>query len=293
MYNRTLLLLAAILYSLNSNAQYNGGVNDGFVYSFLSNSNPTPDIYKGGNNDGFSFINVTNQNAGPPIYLGGSNDGFSFVSVANQNVVPNIYTGGSDDGFSFNSILNQNAVPNIYTGGNEDGFSFINVINQNAIPNIYTGGSNDGFNQVTAMALNASPGIYAGGMSDGWTDLLVSNQNQSVVPNPFLNLKLFIEGYYVGNDLMLPVLFNNTLSSDPTACDSITVSLYDAQNPSLQLSSAKTLLHANGEATVWFSNTLFQRSTYIVIKHRNSIETWSKLPVIIENNTIYDFTGTN
>ncbi|MBK9636813.1 MAG: hypothetical protein IPO63_03010 [Bacteroidetes bacterium] len=290
MFKKTLLLLAAILYSLSVNAQYNGGINDGFVFSSTSNSNASPNIYRGGNHDGFSFINVNNQNAGPTIYFGGSNDGFSFISVANQNAVPNIYTGGSDDGFSFIIASNQNAVPNIYTGGNDDGFSVINVSNQNGVPNIYTGGSNDGFNQVAVMGLNASPGIYVGGASDGWVSLMATNQNQSVIPSPFLNLKLFIEGYYAGNNLMLPVLFNNTLSNDPTACDSITVALRDAQNPSMELASAKTVLHSNGNATVLLSNALFNRSLYIVIKHKNSIETWSKLPVTIGSNTIFDFT---
>ena len=290
MLKRRLLLLAAILYSFSSNAQYNGGINDGFVSSGGSNNNANPNIYKGGSNDGFSFQTVPDQNAGPSIYSGGSNDGFSFISVANQNAVPNIYTGGNNDGFSLINVINQNAVPNIYTGGINDGFSLINVINQNAGPNIYTGGANDGFNQVTAMALNASPGIYAGGMSDGWTRLFATDQNQSVIPSPLLHLNLFIEGYYVGNSLMQPVLFNNALSNDPSACDSITVSLYDSQNTSFEVASAKTILRSDGNATVLFSNTLVNRSVYIVIKHRNSIETWSKLPVIIVKNTIYDFT---
>ena len=290
MFKRTLLLLAATICALSVNAQYNGGINDGFSFSSTSNSNATPNIYKGGSHDGFSFVNVSNQNAGPSIYLGGSNDGVSFVSVANQNAVPNIYTGGSNDGFSIISAINQNAVPNIYTGGNDDGFSVVNVINQNAVPNIYTGGSNDGFSQVTAMGLNASPGIYKGGISDGWVSLMAANQNPSVIPSPSLQLKLFIEGYYVGNNLMLPVLFNNTLSNDPTACDSITIALHDSQNPSIEVASAKAILYSNGNTSVLLSNALFNRSLYIVIKHRNSIETWSKLPVILGNITTFDFT---
>ncbi|MBK9401477.1 MAG: hypothetical protein IPN36_11665 [Bacteroidetes bacterium] len=48
------------------------------------------------------------------------------------------------------------------------------------------------------MALNASPGIYAGGMSDGWTNLVVTNQNPSVILSPLLHLNLFIEGYLRG-----------------------------------------------------------------------------------------------
>ena len=290
MFKRTLLLLAVMLYSLSMNAQYSGGVNDGFASSGVSNANASPNIYKGGMNDGFSFVGIASQNAGPAIYNGGSNDGVSFVSATNQNAVPNIYTGGINDGVSFINAINQNAVPNIYTGGSNDGISFTNVVSQNAVPNIYTGGINDGFGKATATALNASPGIYLGGMSDGWSSLSTTNQNPSVIMVLHLDIKLFIEGYYVGNNLMQPVLFNNTLSSDPTACDSITVKLYDAQNPQLEVASVNAILHSNGNATVLFPNAVLNHSLYIVVRHRNSIETWSKLPVTIGGFTTYDFT---
>lgn len=290
MFKWSLLFLTAFLYSLDINAQYVGGANDGFGSASVSGDNASPNIYKGGSNDGFSFINVAQQNAGPTIYKGGANDGFSFISVAQQNAVPNIYTGGINDGVSFINVFNQNTTPNIYQGGNNDGFAVVALANQNATPNIYTGGKNDGVDHIAAIALNANPGIYVGGINDGWASLSVTNQNPTVILALSLNLKLFIQGFYLGNNLMEPVLYNNTLSNDPTACDSITVKLYDAQNPVIEVASVNTLLHSNGIATISFPNSLLNHSIYIVVKHRNSIETWSKLPVIIGTNTNYNFT---
>jgi hypothetical protein len=275
---------------LSINAQYGGGINDGYVCSGVSTTNLSPNIYKGGKNDGVSSQGVSIQNSVPSIYFGGKNDGVSFASVINQNAVPAIYTGGINDGISFINAVNQNAVPSIYFGGKNDGVSFNNVINQNAVPNIYTGGINDGFNLASSKVLNASPGIYSGGISDGWSGLLATNQNQTVISLLPFNLKVFIQGFYLGNRLMQPVLFNNALSNDPTACDSITVLLYDSQNPVVAVASANAILHSNGNALVMFSNTLFNHSVYVVVRHRNSIETWSKLPVIFGNNTIFDFT---
>jgi len=178
---RILVLLAAIAYSLDIDAQYRGGINDGFALFSSVNQNAVPNIYTGGNNDGFSVITVVNQNAVPNIYTGGTDDGFSVVTVVNQNAVPDIYTGGINDGFSVVAAVNQNAVPNIYTGGINDGWSAIVVSAQNATPNIYLGGNNDGFDLTTSLAQNVALNIYLGGSNDGWATLVANNQNPSVV----------------------------------------------------------------------------------------------------------------
>ena len=46
-----------------------------------------------------------------------------------------------------------------------------------------------------------------------------------------LHLNLFIEGFYIGNGQMRPVLFNTGATTDPTVCDSITVELHEASTP--------------------------------------------------------------
>ena len=105
-----------------------------------------------------------------------------------------------------------------------------------------------------------------------------------------LNLKAYIQGFYSGSGTMQPVLNNTSLSTDPTACDSITVELHQAISPYSLVSSKKALLHTNGVAVVLFPIAVLNSSYYVVIKHRNSIEIWSKNPKLFDANTVsYDF----
>jgi len=104
------------------------------------------------------------------------------------------------------------------------------------------------------------------------------------------NLKLFIEGYYIGTGLMTPVLSNAGISSNPNECDTILVELHDPFAPANIAASAQVILLTNGTATVPFPNALYGNSYYVCVKSRNVIETWSKLPVTMLNTTLVDFT---
>jgi hypothetical protein len=104
------------------------------------------------------------------------------------------------------------------------------------------------------------------------------------------NLKLFIEGFYIGSGLMTPVLSNSGIGTDPTACDTILVELRDPLSPANIEASAKVILHTNGTASVPFPNSLYGNAYYVCVKSRNVIETWSKLPVTMLNTTLVDFT---
>ena len=110
-----------------------------------------------------------------------------------------------------------------------------------------------------------------------------------------LNLKLFLEGAYRGNSTMEATLYNLELSNDPTATDNISVNLWDPVHTDINTypepdHTSTALLHTDGTATLQFPATVREHSFYIAVKHRNSIETWSKLPVLFTTNTIYDFT---
>jgi hypothetical protein len=96
-----------------------------------------------------------------------------------------------------------------------------------------------------------------------------------------LNVQTFIEGFYNSTShLMTPVLFNLGLNTDPTACDSVTIELYTSgASPSL-IYSKNVLLHINGAITDDVPGTLDNQMLYIVIRHRNSMETWSKNPIL-------------
>ncbi len=106
-----------------------------------------------------------------------------------------------------------------------------------------------------------------------------------------LNLKLFIQGFYAGNNLMFPVLNTTELNANITACDTITVELHDPLALTPALKSNNVLLSTNGQATISYPKEIIGNDYYIVIRHRNSIETWSKNPVHFSGNLVtFDFT---
>jgi len=49
------------------------------------------------------------------------------------------------------------------------------------------------------------------------------------------------------------------------------------------------VLKTDGTALMNFSSAILGNSYYIVVKHRNAMETWSKLPVTFSATTSYDF----
>lgn len=107
--------------------------------------------------------------------------------------------------------------------------------------------------------------------------------------NSTLNLTCLIQGYWDGTS-MLPVLANQFEPTTPTACDSIDVELRDGTTYALA-QSVRTVLQQNGTATCIFPPV--SGSYYIVIKHRNAIQTWSANPVVFGATPVtYDFTTT-
>jgi hypothetical protein len=103
-----------------------------------------------------------------------------------------------------------------------------------------------------------------------------------------LNITMFIQGYYAGNNTMSTVLANQAQGTSTTIVDTVLIQLI---NPtSLQVvASAQGLLQTNGTATCIFSTTQ-SGSFYIAVKHRNSIETWSNTPLTIGASSSYNFT---
>jgi hypothetical protein len=87
----------------------------------------------------------------------------------------------------------------------------------------------------------------------------------SVVTSKNLQLNLFIEGRY------------NETSNDMIG-DTVKILLRNNFAPYLIIDSAKGFVNSSGIGSFNFPNALNGTNYYIVIKHRNSIETWSKSP---------------
>jgi hypothetical protein len=103
-----------------------------------------------------------------------------------------------------------------------------------------------------------------------------------------LNLLAYLQGYYAGSGTMNPVLYNQGVSGDNSIVDQIEVQLRNEVTFGIE-ASALTYLSTNGLATCSFNLPSGVHSYYIVIKHRNSIETWSKFPVIFSSGSAVSY----
>jgi hypothetical protein len=105
-----------------------------------------------------------------------------------------------------------------------------------------------------------------------------------------INLKLFIEGYYLGAGMMNSVKLNQDGVSPPTEVEDLTIELRDATTYELIYAGTATL---NEDGTVSEVCDTIQEGAalyYIVVKGTNLLQTWSALPRQIIGGTIdYDF----
>ncbi len=105
--------------------------------------------------------------------------------------------------------------------------------------------------------------------------------------NLFLSVR--IQGLY-SSGAMEPLLMNQEVGDDPTIVDTITVELHESVAPYSKVYSANGLLHTDGTATIQFPVAAINSSYYIAVKHRSSLETWSKSPVEFNTyNIFYSF----
>ena len=93
-----------------------------------------------------------------------------------------------------------------------------------------------------------------------------------------VNLRVMIEGFYVGNETMRAVA--DPVNS-PLLADSVMISLASPFPPYTIQYSATGMLGIDGNIQVVFPAVVWNNQWYLVIRHRNSIETWSKMPVLL------------
>ena len=126
-----------------------------------------------------------------------------------------------------------------------------------------------------------------------------SNTNYTIGASTpvILSLKVFIQGFYNGGGLMnnfgqggcLYVVQVNGASYNDV--DTIIVSAMQATPPYSEVDHKTAILHVDGSASVTFGPSVSPGNLYYIsVKHRNSLETWSKNPVLCSALTNYDFT---
>ena len=109
-----------------------------------------------------------------------------------------------------------------------------------------------------------------------------------------INLKLFVEGYYLGGGFMNTVQNNQDypdyLLPPNTNVENVTVELHKATSPYALVATATTMLKTDGTAISTFPTTP-SGSYYIAVKTKSAVQTWSALPQTVDAVPLdYDFT---
>lgn len=123
----------------------------------------------------------------------------------------------------------------------------------------------------------------AAGCDSAATLILTVNSCSSTV-----NLKFYLQGYYNGAGLMMPVLKNQGIGNSNAITDTVTVELRHSTNYSL-VSAIKKVVNTDGTLQAIFS--VAAGNYYVAIKHRNTLQTWSSSLIAVGPvPASYDFT---
>ena len=106
-----------------------------------------------------------------------------------------------------------------------------------------------------------------------------------------LNVTAFLQGLYLGGGIMTAAPFNVDGVSSATVADTITIELHDTTSSHNLIATSKSTVSTTGNVSCNFSGTLLGNAYYVVIKHRNSIATWSTNPVVLTQSNNYDFSN--
>src|ERR1051325_9702863 len=107
-----------------------------------------------------------------------------------------------------------------------------------------------------------------------------------------LKLKFFIEGYYYGGGVMAQVLYDQGVDTDAmsTNVDTVLIELHQPAHVSTIAQSFKGILQFDGMLNCTFPDSVTGHAYYIVIKYRNTLETWSANAITMRDTITYDFT---
>lgn len=106
-----------------------------------------------------------------------------------------------------------------------------------------------------------------------------------------LSIRAKMEQYIQSNGRMNPHLFEQGKSPDSMVVDTIHVSLWKPENLNSPLPDFQqnVLVDRDGYAYSYFSSTIKGQLVYISLRHRNSLQVWSKTPILLDSINQYNF----
>jgi len=117
--------------------------------------------------------------------------------------------------------------------------------------------------------------------------------NQSVAGNLIVNSVRYLMREFIPTNktLTITALIEGLWNGTTLVSDTLTVEFRNSSSPFNLVESKRILLNSNGSGTNFFALPSENTPYYMVIKHRNSVETWSNSTVqFASGNLFYDFT---
>jgi len=177
------------------------------------------------------------------------------------------------------------------------------IIGGSTILNATGGVSAQSYNWFPALGLSSAQGssvvaspqqttLYSVSIEDffGCRDTLtvlvtvLTSPPQSV----FFSVKCLLEGLYVGSGLMRPGLYLLGLTGQTDAADSLEIGFWNPASLSAPVWRDTVVLNTAGLAGVVLPAGFRNNSYFISVRSRNSLETWSAAPVLIQDSLVYD-----
>jgi hypothetical protein len=210
------------------------------------------------------------------------------LSFGNK-VVPGIYsviaintTTLCSDTMNGNAEVIRFEVSNWYRDGDGDGYgNSSNNIAACTQPVGYISDNTD-CNDLNSLIYPGANEICFNGIDDNCNNMIDENCYTT------LQVKLFIEGYYLGSNTMRSVI---DPAGSPLLCDTIILKLALPNPPYSFVYSDTAIINTNGMASfLLHPNVVNGNSFYLVLVHRNALETWSSSPFLFnQSNMAYDF----
>ncbi|TAH42295.1 MAG: PKD domain-containing protein [Bacteroidetes bacterium] len=248
-------------YQWKINGTYNGVTGPTFTTSALSNGNQVR----------------CEMTSNAPCVSGNPATSNSQFFTVNQTVNPSVIINATpSDTVCEGTNPSYTAIPN--NGGPTPSYQWkLNGTNVGMNSSTYQAGSGISGDQVYVEMTSS---VNCPAVNPVSSNTLTTINCQSV-----LALKLFIEGYYTGSGLMRAVADPYNY---PSLCDSIKVSLANTFSPNTIYQSVTGTLNTSGVGSFEFSSYP-GTNYYIVVQHRNSLESWSSIPVSTGPSMNYDF----
>ena len=143
-----------------------------------------------------------------------------------------------------------------------------------------------GNNQI-AGALQQSYTLGESFLGENTVGATVSSRGFQQPEIPQFQLKIFLQGFYLGVGLMNAVADPINF---PLVTDTISISLMTNQIVPTTVFQKKVLLNTNGICNLTLPTFAYNHNFYLKINHRNTLETWSKMPLQFKTFNKYNFT---